>query len=161
MSNASLKRFSSPRSWLTVAAFVALVVVVGGIIGTQSLPGVWYENLAKPSFNPPNWLFGPVWLTLYVLIGIAGARIFLIDKSSLAMTVWLVQMGLNWAWSPIWFVLHLLWPAFVVIILILASIIAFIVAAWRVDRISAWLFLPYLAWVGFATFLNLAIALLN
>lgn len=161
MDSAAQNRFSSRRSWLIVVAFVVVVVVVGGIIGTQSLPGVWYENLRKPPFNPPNWLFGPVWFTLYVLIGIAGARIFMTDRRSPAMKIWLVQMGLNWVWSPIWFVLHLIWPAFLVITLILASIVAFIVLAWRKDRVSAYLFLPYLAWVSFATLLNLAIGLLN
>lgn len=161
MNTASLTRFNSPKSWLITAAFVAVVVAVGAAIGTQAMPGAWYENLDKPPFNPPDWLFGPVWFALYVVIGIAGARVFLIDRNSLAMKVWYGQMILNWIWSPVWFGLHLIWPAFAVIILVLASIIAFIVATWRMDRISAYLFLPYLAWVSFATLLNFSIGILN
>ena len=70
-------------------------------------------------------------------------------------------MVLNWLWSPIWFSLHLPWPAFIVIIAIFALILAFIQNRWRRDRVSAWLFVPYAAWVGFASLLNLAIATLN
>ena len=77
------------------------------------------------------------------------------------MGLWVTQMVLNWAWSPIWFRLHAPWPAFVVIIAILALIIAFIAATWRSDRVSAWLFVPYALWVAFASSLNLAIAVLN
>lgn len=161
MNTASLARFKSPKPWLVTAAFVAVVVAVGGLIGTQVAPGAWYENLDKPPFNPPNWLFGPVWFVLYVLIGIAGARVFLIDRNSRAMKTWYGQMVLNWIWSPVWFGLQLIWPAFAVITLVLASIIAFIALTWRVDRTSAYLFTPYLAWVSFASLLNLSIGLLN
>ena len=72
-----------------------------------------------------------------------------------------MQMVLNWAWSPTWFTLHLLWPAFAIIIAILALIVAFIVASWKIDRVSAWLFVPYALWVAFASYLNLSIAILN
>jgi benzodiazapine receptor len=96
-----------------------------------------------------------------VMIGIAGARTFLRDPSSPAMFVWTGQMLLNWAWSPTWFSLHLLWPAFAIIISILALIVAFIVMSWKTDRLSAVLFMPYAAWVAFASTLNLSIALLN
>lgn len=151
----------SPRSWITIAAFVVVVVAVGGLIGVNTAPGLWYQGLAKPPFNPPNWLFGPVWFALYVMVGIAGARTFLRDPASPQMLLWILQMILNWAWSPTWFTLHMLWPAFALIITILALIVGFIVTSWKIDRISAWLFVPYALWVAFASSLNLSIAILN
>lgn len=151
----------SPRHIATFVLFIAIVVGVGAVIGMSTGPDAWYAALQKPPFNPPNWLFAPVWFTLYVMIGIAGARTFLRDPSSPAFFLWLLQMVLNWAWSPTWFTLHLLWPAFVIIIAILALIAAFIAASWNEDRISAWLFVPYAMWVAFASSLNLSIAILN
>ena len=158
---ASLADYKTPRPWLILAAFIIVVVAVGGLIGTQTLPGAWYQNLNKPPFNPPNWIFGPVWFTLYVMIAIAGWRIFMIDRNSTAMKFWYAQMVLNWAWSPIWFKAQLIWPAFAVIVLIWLGIIGFIVTARKLDRAAAWLFVPYLAWVSFASLLNLSIGILN
>ena len=151
----------SRQSWPVYLAFIALVVAIGIAIGLGTQPGAWYEGLNKPPFNPPDWLFGPVWTVLYVLIGIAGARIFLAAPKSGAMAAWVVQMALNFAWSPVWFGLQLIWPAFAIILALLAAILAFIVLARPIDRLSSWLFVPYLAWVGFATLLNLSIGILN
>jgi benzodiazapine receptor len=153
--------FRQPRSVVALVLFILIVVGVGAVIGFNSAPDAWYAALAKPPFNPPNWVFAPVWFTLYVLIGIAGARTFLRDSSSPAMFLWALQMVLNWAWSPTWFNLHMLWPAFALIISILALIVAFIVTSWKEDRLSSWLFVPYAAWVAFASTLNLSIAVLN
>ena len=153
--------YRQPYTWVVTALFVAVVVVIGAVIGISAGPDGWYAALAKPPFNPPNWLFAPVWFALYVLIGIAGARTFLRDAGSPAMMLWVLQMLLNWAWTPAWFTLHLLWPAFVVIVAILLLIVGFVITSWRRDRLSAWLFVPYALWVGFASMLNLSIALLN
>jgi benzodiazapine receptor len=161
MNTASIQDHHGPRSWLTLGIFLAVVIGVGALIGTQSVPGAWYEGLTKPPFNPPNWIFGPVWFTLYVMIAIAGWRIWTIDASSTAMKVWFGQMALNWAWSPIWFIGQMLWPAFAVIIAILALIVTFIALSRKIDPLASWLFVPYLAWVTFATLLNLSIAILN
>lgn len=161
MSTASLADFRTPRPWLILAAFLVVVIGVGALIGTQSVPGAWYEGLAKPPFNPPNWIFAPVWFSLYVMIAIAGWRIWMIDPQSTAMKLWFAQMALNWAWSPIWFIGQMLWPAFIVIVAILALIAGFILVARKHDKIAVWLFVPYLAWVSFATLLNLSIAILN
>lgn len=161
MTTETAPRHRSLPPWLVYIGFIALVVGVGGLIGTQAQPGTWYEGLEKPPFNPPNWIFGPVWTALYVMIGIAGARIFLKDRSHPAMRIWIAQMVLNWMWSPIWFGLQLIWPAFIVISLMWVSILAFILTTWRFDRVSALLFIPYLAWVSFASVLNLTIGLLN
>jgi len=151
----------TPGSWLRLGLFILLVVGVGGLVGISAQPDAWYESLAKPPFNPPNWVFGPVWTTLYVLIGIAGWRTFETDRRSRGMVLWCVQMVLNWCWSPVWFGLHMLWPAFVVILAILATILAFIADRWERDRVAALLFVPYALWVAFASLLNLSVAILN
>jgi benzodiazapine receptor len=161
MSTLSFSHLKSPRSLLTLAAFLAVVVVVGGLIGTATPPGEWYASLNKPPFNPPNAVFGPVWTVLYVLIAIAGWRTFMAEPTGTGMKLWVGQMLLNWAWSPVWFGLNQTWLAFAVIVAMLALIVAFIANRWNRDRFSALLFLPYAAWVGFATVLNLSIALLN
>jgi benzodiazapine receptor len=153
--------YRSPRDWATVAVFVAVVAAVGAVIGINSPPDAWYQALTKATWNPPNWVFAPAWFTLYVMIGVAGARTFLRDASSGPMFLWALQMILNWAWSPTWFTLHLIWPAAAIIVVILGLIIAFIVASWKADRVSSWLFVPYAVWVAFATSLNISIGALN
>ncbi len=141
--------------------FIVLVVGLGALIGIANVPGEWYQSLAKPPFNPPNWIFGPVWTALYVLIGIAGARTWLAAPSSARMQMWFGQMALNFLWTPAFFGAESTALGLAVILPLLLSIIAFIRLSWRPDRPSAILFLPYLAWVGFATLLNLSLFLLN
>lgn len=159
--NAATSTYSNPRSWVTLAVFLALVLVIGGLVGTQSVPGAWYEGLAKPPLNPPNWVFGPVWFALYVMIAVAGWRIWMVAPRSRAMTLWGVQMLLNWAWSPVWFLAQQPWAAFVILVGMWLAIAGFILSARRHDNIAPWLFVPYIAWVSFAGYLNLSIALLN
>jgi len=161
MSTLTLSDLRTPRALGLLALFLAIVIGVGGLIGATTAPGTWYEGLAKPPFNPPNWVFGPVWFTLYVLIAIAGWRTFLRDRRGTAMKLWYGQMLLNWLWSPVWFTLHLIWPAFVIVAALDVVVIAFIAASWSRDRVSAWLFVPYAAWVSFASLLNLSVGLLN
>ncbi len=153
--------YRQPRSWLVLAAFIVVVLGIGAWIGTISVPGEWYQSLEKPPFNPPNWVFGPVWSTLYVLIAIAGWRTWMMDRSGAAMKFWFGQMLLNWIWSPVWFIAHMPWLAFVIIVALMATIIGFIVSARKRDLLAAWLFAPYLAWVAFASALNLSIAVMN
>jgi benzodiazapine receptor len=147
--------------YLSLIAFVALVLGGGTLIGTGNLPGPWYEGLAKPFFNPPNWLFGPAWTVLYILIGIAGWLVWQRDRSSAPMKIWWLQLALNFAWSPVFFNAQQIGAALVVVAAMLVSILAFIVAAWRNDRLAAWLFVPYALWVAFATLLNASIWWLN
>lgn len=161
MSTLALSDYKTPRSLITLGVFLAVVIGVGALIGASTAPGAWYEQLDKPPFNPPNWLFGPVWFVLYVLIAIAGWRTFLAEPRGTGMKLWYAQMALNWLWSPTWFTLHWLWPAFAVIAALLAVILLYIVDRWRRDRLTAWLFVPYAAWVGFASLLNLSVAILN
>ncbi|WP_170387588.1 TspO/MBR family protein [Ruegeria atlantica] len=148
-------------NWLVRTAFLALMLGGGILVGTLTAPGEWYAQLSKPAFNPPNWIFGPVWTALYVLIAMVGWRQFETDRSSTAMKLWWAQMGLNFLWSPTFFVLQLPWFAFVVIVALLAVIVMFIAQVRTSDRVSALAFLPYFAWVAFATALNLSIAILN
>lgn len=159
--SAATTEYRRPQSWITLAIFLALVVGVGGFIGSQTAPGPWFEELVKPPLNPPNWVFGPVWFTLYVMIAVAGWRIWMDQPKSTAMTLWGVQMLLNWAWSPSWFGANMPWLALAIIVALWLVIVGFIFIARKRDQLAAWLFVPYLAWVSFATYLNLSIAVLN
>lgn len=150
--------------------FVVGVLAAGLTIGGLTAPDGWYAALAKPWFNPPNWLFPPAWTILYVLIGIAGWRIWRLPRHGGkgrggegrgALAAWAVQLVLNFAWTPVFFVLHQTGAALAVIAALLAAILAFIALAWPRDRIAALLFLPYAAWVAFAGTLNAAIWHLN
>lgn len=161
MSALTLSDLRSPRAIGLLALFLAVVIGVGGLIGFMTAPDQWYEALQKPPFNPPNRVFGPVWFTLYVLIAVAGWRTFLAEPLGTGMKLWSAQMVLNWLWSPIWFELHQAWLAFAVIVAIDAVVLAFIANRWSRDRLSAWLFVPYAAWVLFASVLNFSIAILN
>ena len=148
--------------WLSLAGFLLLVIGGGMAIGYATRPDTWYAALAKPSFNPPNWVFGPVWTILYVLIAIAGWRTWQrLPRTATAMSLWALQMALNFAWSPAFFGLHRVDLALGIVVLMLAAIAGFILAAARVDRVAALLFAPYLLWVSFATALNGAIWRLN
>ena len=141
--------------------FIAAVLSLGLLIGTNNIPGEWYQSLAKPTFNPPNWVFAPVWSILYVVIGGVGARMFLAHRHTAAMRLWLAQMILNFLWSPLFFGMQDISSALIVVIALLIAVAAFVIASWQRDRISALLFLPYFAWVAFATVLNGSILLMN
>lgn len=147
--------------YLPLVLFIVLVVGGGWLIGATNMPGEWYNGLAKPPFNPPNWLFGPVWTILYVLIAVAGWRIWSETRTGGAMTAWWLQLGLNFLWTPVFFTLQSIGGALVVIVALLATIVAFIAMTWNRDRVAAWLFVPYAAWVAFATLLNASIWVMN
>ncbi|GAB2187612.1 TspO/MBR family protein [Roseibium sp. LAB1] len=152
---------SFPKKLFLLVLFLAVVLGVGITIGILNTPGSWYEALLKPPFNPPNWIFAPVWTVLYILIAIAGWRTFLRAHDGRVMQIWYGQMVLNWIWSPLFFTLHFMWTAFAVIAVMLYLILNFIGGSWRADRLSALLFIPYALWTGFAGLLNLSLALLN
>lgn len=143
-----------------LAAFIVVVLAVGLIIGATNIPGAWYQGLAKPPFNPPNWIFSPVWSALYIIIGIVGWRSWRGTDLSLKV-LWAAQMGLNYLWSPSFFGLQNIALATAIIIALMGTIIAFVARAFTADRTSAWLFMPYLAWVSFATLLTVSILVLN
>jgi benzodiazapine receptor len=146
---------------LVYLAFIVIVLGGGLLIGANNVPGEWYQSLNKPAFNPPNWVFAPVWSILYVMIGIVGARTWLTLRKTMAMRLWFAQLIFNFAWSPAFFGWQDPTSALIIILGLLVSVAGFITASWRQDRIAAVLFLPYLAWVAFATALNGSILALN
>jgi tryptophan-rich sensory protein len=148
-------------SRFSLVLFILLTVGGGLLIGALNIPGAWYAALEKPPFNPPSWVFGPVWTALYVLIGIVGWRIWRRDSGGWAMRLWWAQLVLNFAWSPVFFTLHQVGAALAIVLALLATVVAFIGLAWRLDRTAAWLFIPYAAWVAFASLLNGSIFILN
>ena len=146
---------------LSLFLFFALVLGGGLALGFLSTPGEWYADLVKPSFNPPAWLFGPVWTALYILIAIAGWRAWQRDHTGWPIRLRWPQLVLNFLWAPVFFAAHQIGMALIIIVVLLATILAFIATSWRRDRVAALLFLPYSAWVAFATALNAAILMLN
>lgn len=159
--NGSTGRKESMNKTLITFLFIIGVSAAGSLIGLSNLPGDWYASLVKPPFNPPNWIFGPVWTVLYILIGIVGARAFLDNPSGLAFRVWCGQLVLNFLWSPLFFGQQMMKAALVVIVLMLISIVSLIVINSSRDRLSATLFYPYALWVSFATLLNVSLIILN
>lgn len=147
--------------YITLALFLLFTVGGGSLVGIYNLPGEWYAGLAKPPFNPPNWVFGPVWTTLYIMIAVAGWRTWERRFEGPAMQIWFGQLAANFAWSPTFFSLNAIGLALVVIALMLVLIAAFIAVSWNRDRVSAWLFVPYLGWVAFASVLNASLFVLN
>jgi translocator protein len=147
--------------YVSLILFFVLVLGGGLVLGFLTAPGEWYAGLARPAFDPPGWIFGPVWTALYVLIAVAGWRVWQRDRGGWPMRLWWAQLVLNFLWSPIFFAAHQLGLALAVILLLLAAILAFIATAWRQDRVAAWLFVPYAAWVAFASVLNASIFTLN
>jgi benzodiazapine receptor len=150
----------SMRRALIVAIFVLLVLGGGLIVGFAARPDAWYAALSKPPFNPPNWIFAPVWSLLYILIAVAGARTYERGLSG-GFALWAVQLVLNFCWSPVFFALQRPGFALAIVTALLACTVTFIVIRWNADRASALLFLPYAAWVAFAALLNASIVALN
>lgn len=152
------------NEWL---ALVIAVVVCFGAAALGSWPTVrglreWYPSLHKPSWNPPNWVFGPVWTALYLAMAIAA---WLVWRSGADVTVALglfaLQLALNVAWSLVFFGQRNVRGAFVVIVGLWLAIAATLIAFGSIDLVAGALFVPYLAWVTFASLLNRAVARLN
>lgn len=146
--------------WVGLLVFFALVGAAA-LSGSQFEPGEWYAGLAKPDFTPPNAAFPVAWTILYIFIAIAGWRVWRVQGMGPALVVWGIGLVLNALWSYLMFGEHEIGLALADIYALLASIIAFIVLAWRVDRLAAWLYIPYALWVSFASVLNYAIWQLN
>ena len=156
----------SAKTTIIFLICLILPLIVGGISGYATASGIqsWYVTLQKPSFNPPNYLFGPVWTFLYVLMGIS---LFIIWRSkqgikrSDALKIFSLQLTLNFLWSFLFFKFYLIGLAFLEIVLIWLSILYMIILFSRLSKPAAYLQIPYLLWVTFATILNGAIWLLN
>ena len=144
---------------------LALPLAVGGVAGLFTQPEItgWYKTIQKPSWQPPNWLFGPVWTTLYLMMGFA---LYLVRKTNAsqkrrAITLWFIQLVLNFLWSFIFFNQHQIGWALVDIAALWLFILLTIFAFARINKVAAWLLVPYIAWVSFAGILNFTIYQLN
>ena len=162
--NRNLK--GTARSALALLAFVAAcfgAALVGSTFTTPSVPE-WYGSLVKPSFTPPNWLFGPVWSMLYLAMAIAGWLVWRRQRESsttLPLALFGGQLVLNVLWSILFFGLQAPGIALVEILTLWAAIFATRLSFWRISTIAGWLFVPYLTWVSFATIMNFEICRLN
>ncbi len=147
---------------LLVLCFV--ICFAASAVGIVFGPDAWFAALIKPSFQPPNGWFGPVWTLLYALMSVALWRVWRLPASPLrrlALVCFAVQLVLNAAWSPLFFGAHSIGGALVVLALLIPSVATAIVLFWRIDRIASALLWPYLAWLCFALLLNAAIWQLN
>lgn len=150
---------------LTVVVTCLVVGYFSGMV-TRSAIITWYPTLVKPSFNPPNWIFAPVWSTLYIMIGIAAGLVWdriesnatLVKK---ALVIFAIQLALNALWSYLFFGLHNPMLAGIEIVLLWLMILETYTQFYKINKIAGYLFLPYLAWVSFAMVLNASIWWLN
>ena len=155
----------APTVWLGLVVFLALCLEAAGLGAIATTPeDVWYQTLEKPSWNPPGWVFGPVWTTLYVLMAVAAWLVWKsegLKSSAMPLTLFGFQLLLNVAWSWIFFRLHQPGWAFAEILVLWFAILATTVAFFRRSRLAGGLMVPYLAWVSFASVLNFAIWQMN
>ncbi len=158
------------RSVLVLVLFLVACFAVAAF-GGQFAPGAWYAGLAKPAWNPPSWVFAPVWTVLYALMAVAGWLAWRTREPArapgaapdraLALGAFALQLVLNGAWSWLFFGLHRPGVAFAEIVALWLAILVTVVLFWRLRPLAGALLLPYLAWVGFAAALNLALWRLN
>jgi tryptophan-rich sensory protein len=149
-------------------ALAVVVSEVAGVIGSIfTIPAIsgWYATLTKPALNPPGWVFGPVWTLLYALMGLAAFWVWKKGwhkkEVKAALSLFIFQLLLNVLWSLIFFGLHSPLWAFVNIVLMWLAIVATMIAFWKISRPAFYLLAPYILWVTFAAYLNLAIVMLN
>jgi len=156
-------RSSAARSALAFAAWLVLSFAAAAV-GGFFLPGDWYARLQKPTWNPPNWIFGPVWTVLYTTMAIAA---WLVWKRGgfvgqrVALSLFLVQLLFNALWSPLFFGLRHPALAFVDIVLLWLALLGTVIAFWKALPLAGALLVPYLAWITFASMLNFALWRLN
>lgn len=141
--------------------FLILLTFLAPLAGIFSEPGPWYAGLVKPAWNPPAWLFGPVWTFLYLSMAVAAWGVWKKAGWSPALNLWLAQFVLNALWSPLFFGLHQMGLAFAEIVLLWAAVLATFLSFLKVERWAGWLLAPYLAWVSFAAVLNFTLWRLN
>lgn len=133
---------------------------VGGLV-TETALADWYRDLVKPAWTPPDLVFPLVWTALYLLMGIAASLVWQRPRRGTAIGLFLVQLGLNALWTPVFFGLRAPAPGLAVIVLLLAALAATLIAFARRSRTAGWLLAPYLAWAAYAGTLNLGILVLN
>ena len=157
--------------WKLIIAVVVseLAGIIGSVFTTPSIAG-WYAGLVKPALNPPAWVFGPVWTTLFALMGVSAWLVWssyakaLEDKKKgikIALALFGLQLALNALWSIIFFGLHSPGAALIEIIFLWLAILATMITFAKISKPAAWLLLPYILWVSFAMYLNYSIWILN
>jgi translocator protein len=154
--NASSPTTRTSNQWLVLIGWL-LLCFGAAAPGALFPPGEWYAGLNKPSWHPPSWVFGPVWSTLYVMMAVAAWLVWRqggFARQRWPLALFLVQLALNAAWSPLFFGMQRIGLAFAEIIVLWLAIASTVVAFWRVHRVAGWLLMPYLAWVSFAAVLN-------
>ncbi|MGB0933504.1 MAG: TspO/MBR family protein [Lishizhenia sp.] len=165
--------FFKASLWIKVVISVILIEILGALPTFTSMDSLlsWYPTLNKPFFNPPNWIFGPAWTTLFLLMGISFGRfwhtylnetnILKRKRNRTALYLFILHMGLNMLWTHLFFGMQQPFYALTEIIILWSVILFLIILFWRINRWSAILLIPYILWVSFATLLNAAIVYLN
>lgn len=150
------------KGWKLVISLVLpfIASLIGSLFTSNSI-STWYVNLVKPSFNPPNWIFGPVWTLLYFLMGLSLYFVWIKKYDFKTFRIFGIQLFLNTLWSILFFGLQKPLYAFIEIILLWVAILLTIISFYKIDKKAAYLLIPYILWVSFAAILNLAIFILN
>jgi tryptophan-rich sensory protein len=146
--------------WSLFFTFLASCMAAAAT-GAMFQPGPWYEGLAKPDWFPPRWVFPVAWTTLYILMSLAAMRVAPLPGAAQGMGFWALQIALNTLWSPIFFGLHKMRAAMIVMVFLWASVAATMLCFFGVDFVAGLLFVPYLAWVTIAAALNITSIRLN
>lgn len=132
-----------------------------GATGMLFQPGPWYDGLSKPRWTPPDWMFPVVWTALYLMMAFAAMRVAQLPGSGQALAFWAVQIALNTLWSPVFFGLHRMRAALIILGLMWLAVLATILAFLALDPIAGWLMAPYLLWVTIAGALNASVVRRN
>ncbi|MFT4068257.1 TspO/MBR family protein [Paraburkholderia sp.] len=138
-----------------------ILTLAAGWAASLSLPDAWYSGLQKPAFNPPNWVFPPVWTVLYVLMAFSAWRVWKHDGLTAAIILWVVQLVFNAAWMWLFFGLHRPGTGLIDILILLVLIVMLTYVFWRRDRLAGLLLVPYVVWVAYAALLNYALWQMN
>ncbi len=150
-------------AWLALLGWIGLTFLAPAA-GFRSMPDAWYAQLAKPAWNPPNWIFAPVWTSLYLAMAVAAWLVWRRGgwrENPKALSVYLIQLSANALWSPLFFGRHQPLWALIDIAVLWLGVLVTLAAFARVSRPAAWLLAPYMAWVTFASALNFSLWQLN
>ena len=165
MTNGS-QRTEKIKGWRSIAGLIGWIALCWAVasFGAVFKPGAWHAELTKPSWNPPNWVFAPVWSTLYTLMAISAWRVWReggFEARLLPLALFISQLAVNGLWSWLFFGLHQPLLGFIDIAALWILLLGTIVTFWGACRLAAWLLVPYLAWITFAACLNFALWRLN
>lgn len=155
------------KSALRLVACLVLCYGIAAVGGWSTIPNIptWYAGLAKPAWTPPNWVFPIAWNTLYGLIALSlwllWDRTPASPQRSRALALFLAQLTLNALWSPVFFALHYVWLGLAIILGMIVLVVLTIRTAWGIKRPAAWLLVPYLMWISYASTLNAGIGIMN